>query len=182
MKNRVLYFALLLSMQMGFAQSNALWQGYFSYNEIKDLSESPTAIFAASENALFSKNNSTNQIKTTTTIDGLSGQTIASLYYSPTSNKTLVGYEDGLLIVINEADGSMVKIVDIISKQLPAGLKKINHFMEYNGIVYISCDFGIVQFNLTKMQFGDTYFIGDNGTETSVKQTTIFDGYIYLPF
>jgi hypothetical protein len=164
---------------MGFAQSNALWQGYFSYNEIKDLSESPTTIFAASENALFSKNNISNQIKTTTTIDGLSGQTIASLYYSPKSNKTLVGYEDGLLIVINEADGSMVKIVDIISKQLPAGLKKINHFMEFNGIVYISCDFGIVQFNLAKMQFGDTFFIGDNGTETIVKQTTVFNGFIY---
>jgi hypothetical protein len=156
-----------------------LWQGYFSYNEIKDLSESPTAIFAASENALFSKNNGANQIKTTTTIDGLSGQTIVSLYYSPTFNKTLLGYEDGLLIVINEADGSMIKIVDIISKQLPAGLKKINHFMEYNGIVYISCDFGIVQFNLAKMQFGDTYFIGDNGTETNVKQTIVFDGYLY---
>jgi len=168
-------------MQMGFAQSNALWQGYFSYNEIKDLSESPTTIFAASENALFSKNNGTGQIKTTTTIDGLSGQTISSLYYSATFNKTLVGYEDGLLIVINEADGSMVKIVDIISKQLPAGSKKINHFMEYNGIIYISCDFGIVQFNLnlTEMQFGDTYFIGENGIETNVKQTTIFDGYIY---
>ena len=166
---------------MGFAQSNALWQGYFSYNEIKDLSESPTTIFAASENALFSKNNGTGQIKTTTTIDGLSGQTISSLYYSATFNKTLVGYEDGLLIVINEADGSMVKIVDIISKQLPAGSKKINHFMEYNGIIYISCDFGIVQFNLnlTEMQFGDTYFIGENGIETNVKQTTIFDGYIY---
>ncbi len=179
MIKRFLYLTFLLFMQMGFAQSNALWQGYFSYNEIKDLSESPTAIFAASENALFSKNNISNKIKTTTTIDGLSGQTIASLYYSPTSNKTLVGYEDGLLIVINEADGIMVKIVDIISKQLPAGLKKINHFMEYNGIVYISCDFGIVQFDLTKMQFGDTYFIGDNGTETSVKQTAVFDGYIY---
>ena len=166
-------------MQMGFAQSNALWQGYFSFNEIKDLSESPTTIFAASENALFSKNNGTGQIKTTTTIDGLSGQTISSLYYSATFNKTLVGYEDGLLIVINEADGSMVKIVDIISKQLPAGLKKVNHFMEYNGIVYISCDFGIVQFDLAKMQFGDTYFIGDNGTETSVKQTMVFGGYIY---
>jgi hypothetical protein len=29
------------------------------------------------------------------------------------------------------------------------------------------------------LQFGDTYFIGDNGTETSVTQTTVFGGYIY---
>jgi len=156
-----------------------LWQGYFSYNDIRDVSQSATTIFAASENALFSKNSSTNQIKTTNTIDGLSGQTIVSLYYSPTSNKTLVGYENGLMTVINEADGSMLNVVDIINKQLPANIKKINHFMEYNGIVYVSCDFGIVQFNLATMLFGDTYFIGNNGAEISVSQTAVFDGFIY---
>ena len=156
-----------------------LWQGYFSYNDIRDVSQSATTIFAASENALFSKNSSTNQIKTTNTIDGLSGQTIVSLYYSPTSNKTLVGYENGLMTVINEADGSMLNVVDIINKQLPANIKKINHFMEYNGIVYVSCDFGIVQFNLATMLFGDTYFIGNNGAEISVSQTAVFNGFIY---
>ena len=156
-----------------------VWQGYFSYNDIKDVSQSSTTLFAASENALFSKNTSTGQLKTTNTIDGLSGQTITSLLHSSTANKTLVGYENGLMIVINEADGSMLNIVDIISKQLPANLKKINHFMEYNGIVYVSCDFGIVQFNLATMLFGDTYFIGNNGSEISVKQTTVFNGFIY---
>jgi len=156
-----------------------LWQGYFSYNDIRDVSQSATAIFAASENALFSKNITTNQIKTTNTIDGLSGQTIVSLYYSPISNKTLIGYENGLMTVINEADGSMLNVVDIINKQLPANLKKINHFMEYDGIVYVSCDFGIVQFNLATMLFGDTYFIGNNGAEISVSQTAVHNGFIY---
>lgn len=170
---------LLITMQMGFAQNNLLWQGYFSYNEIKDVSASSTTIFAASENALFSKNTTTNQLKTTNTVDGLSGETISSLYYSPTFNKTLVGYENGLMIVINEADGSMLNVVDIINKQLPSNIKKINHFMEYGGIVYVSCDFGIVQFNLATMLFGDTYFIGNNGAEISVTQTAIFNGFIY---
>ena len=179
MKKSILCFVLLITMQMGFAQNNFLWQGYFSYNEIKDVSESATVIFAASENALFSKNTSTSQLKTTNTIDGLSGETITSLYYSPTSNKTLVGYQNGLMIVINEADGSMLNIVDIINKQLPSNIKKINHFMEYEGIVYVSCDFGIVQFNMETMLFGDTYFIGNNGTEISVTQTAVFNGYIY---
>ncbi len=169
----------LLFLQISFAQNNMVWQGYFSYNDIKDVSQSSTTLFAASENALFSKNTSTGQLKTTNTIDGLSGQTITSLLHSSTANKTLVGYENGLMIVINEADGSMLNIVDIISKQLPANLKKINHFMEYNGIVYVSCDFGIVQFNLATMLFGDTYFIGNNGSEISVKQTTVFNGFIY---
>ncbi|WP_304199840.1 T9SS type A sorting domain-containing protein [Flavobacterium alvei] len=179
MKNRFLYFVFLLFLQISFAQNNMVWQGYFSYNDIRDVSQSSTTLFAASENALFSKNTSTGQLKTTNTIDGLSGQTITSLYYSSSTNKTLVGYENGLMVVINEADGSMLNIVDIISKQLPANLKKINHFMEYNGIVYVSCDFGIVQFNLATMLFGDTYFIGNNGAEISVTQTTVFNGFIY---
>jgi len=179
MKKNLLYFLFLIIVQMGFAQNNLLWKGYFSYDEIKDLSESPTTIYAASENALFSKKIATNEIKTINTVDGLSGETISALYYSKTLNKTLVGYENGLMIVINEADGSIIKVVDIINKQLPASIKKINHFMEYKGIVYVSCDFGIVQFNLNTMQFGDTYFIGDSGAETVVTQTTVFNGFIY---
>jgi sugar lactone lactonase YvrE len=178
-KKGFLYFVFLLFLQISFAQNTMLWQGYFSYNDIRDVSQSATAIYAASENALFSKNVSTSQIKTTNTIDGLSGQTITSLYYSSSTNKTLVGYENGLMVVINEADGSMLNIVDIINKQLPANLKKINHFMENNGIVYVSCDFGIVQFNLATMLFGDTYFIGNNGAEISVTQTTVFNSFIY---
>jgi hypothetical protein len=49
--------------------------------------------------------------------------------------------------------------------------------MEFDGIVYVSCDFGIVQFNLKSMLFGDTYFIGDAGTE--IRQTAIHNGFIY---
>jgi hypothetical protein len=179
MKSKVLYLFLLFVTQIGFTQDNLLWQGYFSYNEIKDISESQTSVYAAAENTLFSQNISTNNIKTTNTIDGLSGQTISSLYYSPTFKKTLVGYEDGLIIVINETDGSMLNVVDIVKKELPSNIKKINHFLEQNGIVYISCDFGIVQFNLATLQFGDTYFIGPAGEEIRVYQTTVFNNEIY---
>lgn len=179
MQKRLLYLLFLFVAQITFGQSNLSWQGYFSYTQIKAVSESPKAIYAASENALFSKDNSTNIIKTTTTIDGLVGETITALYYSPAFNKTIVGYQNGLLIVINEADGSMLKVVDIINKNLPANTKRINNFMEYNGIVYVSADFGIVQFNMTALQFGDTYFIGDNGAEIKVSQTAIYNGFIY---
>jgi hypothetical protein len=36
-------------------------------------------------------------------------------------DKTLVGYENGL--IVDEADGAMLKVVDIINKQLPANRK-----------------------------------------------------------
>ncbi|WP_158980803.1 MULTISPECIES: T9SS type A sorting domain-containing protein [unclassified Flavobacterium] len=176
------FFSLILlftGMFLGFAQSDLSWQGYFSYSEIKDLSQAPNAVFAASENALFSKNTGTNVIKTTTTVDGLSGETISAIYHSTALKKTVVGYENGLIIVINEQDGSILRIVDIINKKLSPTIKKINHFLEHQGILYVSCDFGIVQFNLSTMQFGDTYFIGDGGTEMKVHQMALFNGYFY---
>jgi hypothetical protein len=179
MQKRLLYLFFLFLVQITFAQTNLSWQGYFSYTQIKAVSESPKTIYAASENALFSKNSNTGIIKTSNTIDGLSGETITALYYSATSNKTIVGYQNGLLIVINEADGSMLKVVDIVNKNLPTNIKRINNFMEYGGILYVATDFGIVQFNLATSKFGDTYFIGDNGAEIKVSQTTVYQGFVY---
>ena len=179
MKKGFLSFVLLVVVQMSFSQNNLSWQGYFSYNEIKAISSSSTSVFAASENALFSKNTVDNQIKTINTIDGLSGQTISSLYYSSTYKKTIVGYENGLMIVIDEASGKIINVVDIINKQLSPRIKRINDFVEQGKFVYVSCDFGIVQFNLETLLFGDTYFIGDNGAEIIVNQTALFNGFIY---
>ena len=173
------FWVLFLFFQICLSQPFQNWKGYFSYNQIKDISESNTKIYAAAENALFTKNLVSNDIKTINTIDGLSGQTISAIYHSDNFNKTIVGYEDGLLIVINDADGSMLNVVDIINKNIPSNIKKVNHFMEYDGIVYVSCDFGIVQYKLATLEFGDTYFIGPAGQEIKVYQTTIFNGDIY---
>ena len=172
-------FIVFLSVQIGFSQNNQFWKGYFSYKEIKDVSQSPNAIFAAAENTLFTKNFTSNSIKTTNTIDGLSGQTITSMYHSPVFNKTIIGYETGLIIILNETTGTILNVVDIITNGLNQNLKRVNHFMENEGILYISCDFGIVQYNLATLGFGDTYRIGDFGTEIKVSQTAVHNGFIY---
>ncbi|MEY3499219.1 MAG: hypothetical protein RL308_888 [Bacteroidota bacterium] len=169
----------LLSIQIGYTQNSQLWKGYFSYKEIKGISQSPTVFYAAAENAIFSKNLTTNTLKTSNTIDGLSGQTITAIYHSPTFNKTIVGYENGLMTIINETDGTMLNVVDIITNGVNQNLKRINHFMENGGIIYVSCDFGIVQYNLATLGFGDTYRIGDLGTEMKISQTAVFNGFIY---
>lgn len=176
MKNRFLLILLFAIAAIG--QNNSSWKGYFSYTDIKDISESSNAFYAASENAIFSKNLATNAIRTINTIDGLSGQTITAMYHSDAFNKTVVGYENGLMIVIN-ADNSMVNVVDIINKQLPPNVKRVNHFAEHNGMLYVSCDFGMVEYNLATMLFGDTFFIGNNGAELVVRQSTVFNNQIF---
>lgn len=178
MKRYTLLLLLTLSFGTLYSQSN-VWKGYFSFSEIRDMAQGPTKMTAASENALFSQNLSSGEIKTTTTVDGLSGQSISAVFYSQTHNKTLIGYENGLLTIVNEADNRITKLVDIINKQLPPNIKKINHFNQVDDMVYIATDFGICQFNLTNNQFGDTYFIGQPNSEIVVRQTAYLNGHIY---
>ena len=180
MKKIFLVLLILLCLPHLFAQNNLTFKGYFSYNQINAISQSTDRIIVASDNALFSKNLANNEIKTFNTIDGLSGETISTIYYSALFNKTIIGYKNGLVLILNESDKSIFKAVGIVQKQIPENVKKINSFFENNGIIYVSCVFGIVQFNLNNNQFGDTYFLGATTNDyQEVLQTTILNNTIY---
>lgn len=180
LKKITLIFLLIVPI-FGHAQNfSALWEGYFSYYNISDVTQSDTKIFAASENAIFSYDLSNNELKTITTIDGLSGETITTIHYSDAYQKLVIGYRNGLIEVYSESDNSIRSVVDIVEKQTIAPNKKrINHFNEYNGLVYISTDYGISVYDLQRLEFGDTYFIGNGGSQIPVNQTTIFNASIY---
>lgn len=176
---RVFPIVFLLFYVLSFGQGNQQWGSYFSYNNIQDISQSNNRMFAASESAMFTKNVGTNEIKTITSVDGLKAETITAIHHSPTYSKTLVGNANGLLLIVN-SDFSVINKIDIVQETtIPAAKKKINHIYEYEGKAYISCDFGIAVFNLATLEFGDTYFLGPSGAEIPVKQTAIFNGYIY---
>lgn len=179
MKKFTITIITFCTMQLCFSQNSSLWKGYFSYTQINDISQDETKIFAATENSVFSEDVISGDVKTLNTIDGLSGLTITAIYDSPILKKTIIGYENGLLIVYNQVDGLILNVVDIINKAIPQNVKRINHFMELDGVIYISCDFGIVQYNLGTLQFGDTYFIGQNGSQISIVQTALYEGKIF---
>ncbi|MGX7667326.1 type IX secretion system anionic LPS delivery protein PorZ [Flavobacterium pedocola] len=178
-KNLAFFLIALFGIHCG-AQQEQLWKSYLSYNSIKDLSPSAERVFAAADNALFSKHLSTNEIKTTTSIDGFKAEVITAMHHSEAFNKTLVGNNNGLLLVVDENDGSVLNVIDIVNKpSIPPNKKKINDIYEHNGKVYLSCDFGLCVFDLSINQFGDTFFIGPAGEEVEVLQTTVFNNYIY---
>jgi hypothetical protein len=171
---------LFIFFLTGSAQVNQVWKGYYSYNAIKDITQNETGFIAASENAYFKRDVTTNQSATVTTVEGLSGQTISQIYHSETFKKTIIGHIDGFMTIVNEVDGSMLNVVDIVNKvSVPSNKKKINHFTEFNGKLYISTDYGISVFDLQTLEFGDTYFIGPNGNTIEIFQTTVFNNTIY---
>jgi hypothetical protein len=156
------------------------WTGHFSYVSIQAISQGNDRVYAAAENAVFSYDLSTQEIETISTINGLSGEVISTLYYSENFNVLVIGYENGLIEIITDGDEDVLTVVDILNKPtIPPDTKRINHFNEYDGKLYIAAQFGISVFDLGALEFGDTYFIGDGGTQIDITATAVLEPNIY---
>ena len=170
---------LLLISVIGFSQKNPQWEGYFSYNSIKDISNSSTSLYAAAENSFFIKNTSTNTLSTFNSVDGFKPDVISSIYYSEQKNILFVGNTNGLVLLVL-SDGRVLQKRGIIDEvPVTPTLKNINNFYEYQDKIYISCDYGISVFDLNTLEFGDTLIIGNNGSYAKVFQTTVIDNELY---
>lgn len=175
----VLFFCLG-SFQSYSQEFSELWEGHFSYYDIKDVTQGNNIVYAAAENAIFSYDLDTFEIKTITTLNGLSGEVISTIHYSEVYNLLIVGYQNGLINIYSEINEDVLQVVDILNKaNIDPGDKRINHFNEHNGVIFISTDYGISVYDLERLEFGDTYFVGNGGSQVIVSQTTIFGDYIY---
>ncbi len=174
-------FIVLGSLTDCIAQDfSTLWEDYFSYFEIVDVTQSEFKVYAASENVIFSYDINSREIEKITTIQGLSGELISTIEYSEASQLLLIGYETGLIEIYFESDQSVLAVVDILDKEsIDPSTKAINDFNEDDGFVYISTDFGVSVYDLERLEFGDTYFIGNNNTQIPVEKTAIREGAIY---
>ncbi|WP_296343533.1 two-component regulator propeller domain-containing protein [Winogradskyella sp.] len=178
----LVFFIIICSIFKLEAQKDfsTLWHDYFSYFEIVDVTRSEFKIYAASENVVFSYDVNSNEIEKITTIQGLSGELISTIEFSEESQLLLIGYETGLIEIYFESDQSVLSVVDILEKEsIDPSTKTINDFYENDGFAYISTNFGVSVYDLQRLEFGDTYFIGNNNTQIPVEKTAVRNGSIY---
>ncbi|MCW1147017.1 two-component regulator propeller domain-containing protein [Flavobacterium lacisediminis] len=179
MKKTISIYIFLITQIFYGQQTSQLWKGYFSYNEIVDVESATDAVYAATQNAVFSKAIALSDLKIFNSINGLKPESITTIHHSPTTNKTFAGNTNGLLLIIN-SDGSVSTKVDIINEvPVPPNKKRINDFFEHEGKLYIATDYGISVMDVVTSEFIITYFIGTAGEETEVLQTTVLNNQIY---
>lgn len=161
-------------------QSFNSWLGHYSYNNVIDISLGANKIYGASENAFFTYDLQSNEIEKFSTVNGLSGEQISTAYFSESAQKYVIGYDNGLIEVFDATTEDIRRVVDIVDKPtIPPNKKTINHMLEYNGLLYLSTNYGISLYDINALEFGDTYFIGSNGSQIEVRQTTILGEFIY---
>jgi hypothetical protein len=171
-----LFFIALLTPNL-YSQA---WKGYFSYNNVRFMSVGQNKVYASAENAYFSKHLLNDDVKTVNTVDGLSGQNISAFYHNKQLNRTFVGYENGLIIMINENDNNVRRFSDVINKDgIPPNQKRINSFYEFENKLYIAAAFGIVVLDLNTFLFKDTFFMGPGGQQINVFNAVVFQNQIF---
>ncbi|MDO1502337.1 two-component regulator propeller domain-containing protein [Winogradskyella maritima] len=177
----VVFICLCASFSSSLAQDfSILWKDHFSYNAIVDETRSESKLYAAAENAIFSYDFTTGDIETITTINGLSGDRISTIEFSESAQLLLIGYGSGLIEVYFEDDKTVLSVVDILEKiTIDPSIRGINDFFLFEDLAYVSTDFGISVYDINRLEFGDTYFIGPSGSQIPVEKTTVANGQIY---
>ena len=170
----ILLFSLVISAQTDYSAS---WEDFYSYNNVKDFTKVDTIIYALTDNAIFTYDVLSGEINKISSIQGLSGETTSAIYYNETFRRVVIGYENGLVEVIDD-DGSITISSDIINFN-QSGEKSISHISEFNNKLYLSTPFAVVVYDIENLEFGDTYFIGNNSSSVKINETIISNNVIY---
>lgn len=153
------------------------WEDFYSYNNIKDFVKIKNKIYAIADNASFIYDTNSQEITKISSVHGLSGKETSSIFFSESTQRFIIGYSSGLLEIIDE--NGNITIANDIERLDITGQKQINHFFEFEGMLYLSTPFGIVQYDIENLNFGDTYYININSSPVFVHQTTIENNIIY---
>ena len=177
--NNVFKLVLFLFFTNCWAQTDYSnnWEDFFSYNNVKDFIKVEEKIYAVVDNAVFIYDESTEETTKLSSVNGLSGETATSIYYSETFQRLIIGYTNGLIEIV-DANGEITISPDITNFTLSTE-KEVTNITEFNNKLYLSTPFAIVEYDIQNLVFGDTFFIGNNSSEIKINQITIDQDIIY---
>lgn len=172
-----IFFTILCTTFHAQVDYSGSWEDFYSYNNVKDFVKVDDIIYALADNAVFTYNESTDELNKFSSVQGLSGETTSAIYYSNTYKRLVIGYETGLLEVIDD-DGEITISSDIVNFN-QSGAKRINHISGNGDVLYLSTPFAIVEYDIDKLEFGDTFFIGNGSSSLKINKTVVLNNTIY---
>ncbi|ELR72655.1 Putative surface antigen [Fulvivirga imtechensis AK7] len=154
------------------------WRTHFSYNDTRHIAIAGDVIYASSENGLYYFDKEDNSIAKISKIDGLQGEDISSLYYSNDHDLLLIGYNSGNLDIIK---GQEIINIDLTTHSQINDSKTINHVVGFQSYAYLATDFGVLKFDLKKLEVRETWReIGAGASTLRVNQGVVFHDSLFL--
>lgn len=163
---------VIVNAQIGVGE----WRDHLPFVYSIAITQSPSKVYVASENGIFSYSKKNQNIEKLTKVNVLSDIGVSSIAYSNENQVLVVGYSNGNVDLIFENE---VFNLSDIKREMISGSKSINHILFIDEYAYLSCGFGIVVINVQKREVKDTYYIGDLGGNLQVNQLVLSNDFLY---
>ncbi len=167
---------ILFAIQISFSQNKiGDWQEHFSGKNAQDLCADEEYIHVACEQMLY-RYDYTDIDKKYTKINGLSDTDLKFVRQLAGKNSYIIVYKNSNIDVLQ--NGEITNFAALKNKQI-SGDKTVYDITVRDNKVWLSCGFGIVTFDTEKMEFDETYYIGEQGSFVKVFNIDFSDEYLY---
>lgn len=145
------------------------FRAHLSYYGTHSIAVTHDYVYAASASGLLYCDKNQKDVETWSKVDGLTETEISHIFYDPQSEYLVIAYANANLDFIK--NDKLTNVPDIKNKSM-TGEKEINSIFSHNGILYLSCSFGIVSIDLETLLIQDTWYsnIGDEKYEINSLQ------------
>jgi len=172
MKRIISIFALISIVFSAFAD----WHTHFAYTNVTQIALGTDCVYGLSDGSLFSVDKQTEKIKIWTKQNGMYSSGIWMIGFDEVNETLLAIYPTGQIDLIKGEN--VLHLSDFANKDMTAS-KRTNNITFHNGRAYLSCEFGIVSFDVKKHEFVDVYYIGPEAKEVNVEDIVIQDDSIF---
>jgi len=145
------------------------WESFISYNNSRALAASDNVIFAANELSISSYNLDDYTLRIYNKITGLSDMGISTIAFNKAYNTLIVAYSNGNLDLM-KTGGRVLNKPAIRQNTIITGDKSVKHIFCDSNMVYLSTDFGLVNFDMELEEFGFTTFTPNVKVKASARR------------
>lgn len=171
-----LFFFLFIPFNIYNQTGAGGWRDHLPYNKAIGLIEANNIIYCATESGIIEYNKSDKSLHKLSKIDGLSELNINAIAYSSEYNTIIIAYKNGNIDLIQNNE---IINYPFIKNKIIIGNKTINKIYIKDNYAYLSSGFGIIVFNIEKIEIKDTYQIFAGLEYASIYDVCFVDQYLY---
>jgi hypothetical protein len=159
MRNKLLIFSLLTFIShIVSGQENNIrigrWRVHLPYNDLSTVAVGQSKVYTANGSSIFNLDKDDNSININSKYTGLNDVLVSRLGYNASEDTYIIGYQSGNIDLVK---GNVITNANDIVRFTNTGSKKINHILSKKEFAYISGDYGVVLYDVSKKEVKESY-------------------------
>ncbi|GAB4402290.1 MAG: two-component regulator propeller domain-containing protein [Bacteroidia bacterium] len=156
------------------------WRSYLNHSLTVGTVEKDGIVYTITTGGMFSYEAATGEVRTYSTVDGLSGINPSSIYYAHLTGRIYIGYNDGQIDYFTDPAAGIFSYTDIRRNTFFTD-KRINAFAADDSRLYVATNFGLVIYDQASgLPLTDVSQFADNPSRTAASGVALHAGEVYV--